>query len=391
MQIMMAVADFTPGEADQMRRILSNAWRKPSQIEGLRKRIEAGLFKNGVTPQDIEQIFKTIEGFASYGFPESHAASFALITYVSSYLKCHHHDVFTCALLNSQPMGFYPPRVLIQDAQKHGVKFLPLCVQHSDWDYTLEREPPKNTPWLSVREGFRALRGIKKELALRLIENRKNFGHFADFFDLIKRLKLSKQETQFLIRSGTLKCFHTDSAQLLWQLGKIDFHHDSLFWFRPIPSPHSTLDLEDSVATPIENEWEVKLPKKSDGQKLKESYLVKGYDLESHPLKLYRSELRKKGFLSSQELLRFSNPHHGKPVRVAGMVSLKQRPPTAKGVSFLTLEDEFGLMNIVLMPPIYERYRVLLEQASFLSVFGELEVKDSIRHIRAKQLHPFSS
>ncbi|MES2855837.1 MAG: DNA polymerase III subunit alpha, partial [Bdellovibrionota bacterium] len=228
MQIAVAVAGFTPGEADELRRVVSSAWKKKAVMDGLRQRVINGMLANKISQEYAERIYKTIEGFSSYGFPESHAASFALITYISCFLKWNHPEVFTCALLNSQPMGFYAPRQLISDAQRHGVKFNPLDVQVSDWDYTLEE--PNVSLLYKVRTGFRSIYGFREEFALTIVRERAMGGAYKSLSDLIQRTQIPKAAFLRLAAAGALACFGYNAREALWAIQGYNFDTQSLFF-----------------------------------------------------------------------------------------------------------------------------------------------------------------
>jgi DNA-directed DNA polymerase III PolC len=361
MQIAVVAAGFTPGEADELRRVVSSAWKKISVMKGLRERVISGMFANGIGKEYAEQIYKTIEGFASYGFPESHAASFALITYVSCYLKCHHPEVFTCALLNSQPMGFYPARQLISDAQRHSVVFHPLDVQHSQWDYTLEA--------LGLRVGFRSIYGVREEHVQLLVAERDRAGHFCNLEDLIRRTGLPRTTLVRLAGAGALNSLGHNPRQMLWILQGMSFDPQSLFF----GSAKSQGPEEESTFIPGESSWE----------HVQREYLTKGFSIESHPLAVLRPQLSRYTTAKQLESLK-----HRTPLRVAGLKSLLQKPPTAKGMCFISMEDETGIMNIVITPDIYQNCRLVLQQTPLLDIEGYLESQNGVRNIRARVVRP---
>jgi DNA polymerase-3 subunit alpha/error-prone DNA polymerase len=385
MQIMISVAGFTPGEADQMRRIMSNAWRKQSQMEGLRQRIYEGLRKNGIPDAYIERIYKTVEGFASYGFPESHSASFALLTYASCYIKWHHPDVFACALLNSQPMGFYAPRTLIWDAQRHGVKFLPLSVQFSDEDYKMEGE---SSPHIPVRVGFRSISGFPKSAIDTIVQERKANGLYKDLSDFIRRTGLRLPVLLKLAQAGALLDLGLSAREALWKLPSFVLDQGS---FLHGQAPTLSAKAEGSVD---ETNWSP--PKPTEWEELSREYASKGFSLDRHPLSLLRPSLhrlnqelkkQRKGLLfsSSKDLLKIPSREW---VRFVGLLSVQQKPPTAKGVSFLTLEDEHGFFNVVLMPKVYEECRLITSGQALLEITGRLEKVNGVINIIASKVIP---
>jgi DNA polymerase-3 subunit alpha/error-prone DNA polymerase len=367
MQIATAVGGFTPGEADELRRIMSSSWKKHELMAGLRSRLINGMLNHGITIEYAEQIYQTIVGFASYGFPESHAASFALITYASCYLKRHHPAAFVAGLLNSQPMGFYSPRSLIADAQRHQIKFRNVDVQTSDYDYTLEDG--------DVRVGFRAVYGMKDKHVAALVEERARGGTFRDLSDLIRRTHLGKACLLQLAAAGALESLGLGAREGIWRIQALSLDARSLFFGR-IPGEEGYG--EDHI--PRENDWD----------KLNREYRSQGYSLLRHPLGILRPSLdrwsaynrqrNQTPFATAAQIPHFAN---GARVRVAGLLSLQQRPPTAKGVAFLTLEDETGLINVVIMPDLYAEVRLTLAYHPLLHVCGKLEKVEGVINIRA--------
>ncbi|HVK61573.1 MAG TPA: DNA polymerase III subunit alpha, partial [Bdellovibrionales bacterium] len=379
MQIAVAVAGFTPGEADELRRVVSSAWKRKAVMEGLRKRVINGMLANEIPQSYAEQIYKTIEGFASYGFPESHAASFALITYISCYFKWNFPDVFACALLNSQPMGFYAPRQIIMDAQRHGVHFLPLDAQLSDYDYTLENDVLDMTPDPSkrrhaVRVGFCSIHGLKEEFAQALVNERKRRGEFADLTDLVKRTRLPKAALIRMASAGAFASFGLDAREALWIVQGLIFDESSLF-FGEDASLDSNRQKQDAAMIPIESDWE----------KVHREYQTKGLSIEHHPLSILRP-------LLAQTPHRYSNgidvekAKHRTRLRIAGLMSLVQRPPTASGVCFISLEDETGIINVIISPELYQECRLTIRQYPLLDVEGELQNVDGVRHVKATRI-----
>lgn len=370
MQIVVAVADFTPGEADELRRVVSSAWRKKTVMHGLRQRLINGMLANNVETAYAEQIYKVIEGFAEYGFPESHAASFALLTYVSCWLKKHHPDVFAMSLLNSQPMGFYPPRHLIADAQKNGVRFLPLDVQASGWDYSLEDLGV-------VRIGLRSVDGLSENEAKILVEQRPQNG-FHSLEDLVRRTCLPKRTLIRLANSGALQGVlppGVDVRRALFSLQGLDFRQQSFFYGT---EPLTTKAGDGRESIPKESEWET----------VAREFKTKGFSLDRHPMRVLRNQ---PGFMRNHSTAAdLKHLPNGRSVQLAGLKSLIQKPPTAKGVCFVSLEDETGIFNIVLMPDVYERVRTTLHLSNILEVKGVLQNQKGVVHIRASDLRPLN-
>lgn len=381
MKIVIIAAGFSPGEADELRRIMSSAWRKRSTMEAIRSRILEGFIRHGIKQEYGEQIYKTIEGFANYGFPESHAASFALLTYASCFIKHHHPDVFVCALLNSQPMGFYAPRTLIAEAQRHGVEVRPLCVQKSNYDYTLEPHLEGH----ALRVGLRSLYGFPEHILRRIENSRKTKGPFKDIADFIHRTELPRSALTKLAAAGAFECFNANVRELIWHLESLSLDQQSFLWGHP-KEQFSFNDEEDvGESLPFESNWD----------RLRREYDTKGFSVDSHPLSVLRSYLKSKNseliskryvpYFCSGDLERLKNKSK---VRLAGLVSITQRPPTAKGMCFIMLEDEFGFMNIVIHPEIYQKDRMTIYGRSLLEIHGQVEKVGNLINIRAERVLP---
>lgn len=400
MKVVVAVAGFTPGEADELRRIMSNSWRKKGVMTGIRERLMTGMEKHGVKPEYAEQIYKTIEGFASYGFPESHAASFALLTYASCYIKRHHPDVFACALLNSQPMGFYPPRVLIADAQRHEVPFKPLDVQYSSYDYTLEKDP--ESIWShAVRTGLRSIYGVPEKFLQAIEKERVERGEYQSLQDFIRRIQVPKAVLLKLAAAGAFRQFGEDVRKLIWQIESLSLDQNSFLWGVPKESFSPSQDfiqrelgdqriiqqeVADSELIPFESNWDLMIRETE----------ATGFSLEHHPMQVLRPIVEQHNdYYRKRKYVLFSDSNkirHFKPkqkIRVAGLISVTQKPPTAKGMCFITLEDEFGFMNLVIPPAVYQRDRLTIYTASFLHVCGVLEKNGPVMNIKVERLYPF--
>jgi DNA polymerase-3 subunit alpha/error-prone DNA polymerase len=364
MQIASTVGGFSPGEADELRRIMSSSWKKHDLMKGMRERLLNGMIAHGISISYAEQIYQTIVGFSAYGFPESHAASFALLTYVSCYIKCHYPEVFVASLLNSQPMGFYSPRALVADAQRHQVNFLELDIQKSHFEYTLEKI---NEKW-GVRVGFMAIRGIKEKHIEHVMQERNRLGPFKSLEDLVKRTHLHRSSLMLLGAAGALKSLGLLPREALWRIQALKLDPQSLFF--------GQLEAKDEELLPSETEWEM----------MSREYKAKGYSLTRHPLLLLRPSLSMShGFCTAADL---TKARHRQFVRIAGLLSLLQRPPTANGVAFLTLEDETSSFNVVLMPDIYEKFRLIIGEYSLLEIRGTIEKKEGVIHVRAQQILP---
>jgi error-prone DNA polymerase len=370
MQLAVVAAGFTPGEADQVRRSMA-AWKRRGGLEHFEQRLLNGMLERGYTAEFARQIFQQILGFGEYGFPESHAASFALLVYVSAWLKCHEPAAFACALLNSQPMGFYAPAQLVQDARRHGVEVLAADVTASDWDCTLTMSPSPlgGEGWgegrslqPALRLGLRMVNGLSLEGALRITEARAQ-KPFDNVEDLARRAGLEKHDLKCLAAAGALTALAGHRRQAYWEVAGIE---------QPMPL----------TSAPVEEVQPELLPL-SEGQDLAADYASLGLTLGRHPLALLRDVLRRQRLVTAQELRAFP---HGRLTRAAGLVIGRQRPGTASGVTFLTLEDETGQINVVVWRDLGERQRRELLGARLLAVHGVLERQGEVAHLIAGHL-----
>ncbi|WP_460163809.1 error-prone DNA polymerase [Pseudomonas sp. S2_F03] len=364
MQIAIVAADYSPGEADQLRRSMA-AWKRHGGLEPHKDRLAAGM-KNGYTAEFAAQIFEQIKGFGSYGFPESHAASFALLTYASCWLKCHEPAAFACALINSWPMGFYSPDQILQDARRHHLQIRPVDVRASDWDCSLE---PITGAQPAIRMGLRMIKGFREDDAQR-IEVARSRGLFVDIADLGQRARLDARAQEQLADAGALRGLAGDRHRARWEVAGVQ---KQLGLFAGLPSQE-----EDAVA----------LPKPTVGEDLQADYASVGTTLGPHPLALLRGELKARRCRSSQELMAVE---HGRPVSIAGLVTGRQRPGTASGVTFVTLEDEFGNVNVVVWRDLAERQRQVLVGSQLLKVDGRWEKEGEVRHLIAGRLSDLSA
>jgi error-prone DNA polymerase len=365
MQIAIVAADYSPGEADQLRRSMA-AWKRHGGLEPHKDRLAAGMKKNGYTAEFAAQLFEQIKGFGSYGFPESHAASFALLTYASCWLKCHEPAAFACALINSWPMGFYSPDQILQDARRHHLQIRPVDVRASDWDCSLE---PMTGAQPAIRMGLRMIKGFREDDARR-IEAARARGVFVDIADLGERARLDARAQEQLADAGALRGLAGDRHRARWEVAGVQ---KQLGLFAGLPRQE-----EDVVA----------LPKPTVGEDLQADYASIGTTLGPHPLALLRGELKARRCRSSQELMAIE---HGRPVSVAGLVTGRQRPGTASGVTFVTLEDEFGNVNVVVWRDLAERQRQVLVGSQLLKVDGRWEKEGEVRHLIAGRLSDLSA
>ncbi|MGP3791442.1 error-prone DNA polymerase [Pseudomonas sp. B392_1p] len=364
MELAMVAADYTPGEADELRRSMA-AWKRHGGLEKHRERLTERMLAKQYPPEFIARIFEQIKGFGSYGFPESHAASFALLSYASSWLKCHEPAAFACALVNSWPMGFYSPDQVLQDARRHGIDVRPVDVCCSDWDCSLE---DAGGPQPAIRLGLRMIRSFRQADAQR-IEAARQAGPFMSVEDLSLRAGLDAVARERLADAGALRDLAGHRYRARWAVAGV------------------TPQLPLFAGLSADEETSVSLPLPTVSEDMFTDYATLGTTLGPHPLTLLRGQLKAMRCRSSQELL-VAEP--GPPISVAGLVIGRQRPQTASGVVFVTLEDEFGLVNVIVWHDLAERQRRPLVQAQLLRVDGHLEAADGIRHVIAGRLTDLS-
>jgi len=354
MQLAIVAAGFTPGEADSLRRAMA-AWKRKGGLGHFEERLIRGMRERGYSEEFARQIFRQILGFGEYGFPESHAASFALLVYVSAWLKCHEPAAFTAALVNSQPMGFYAPSQLVQDARRHGVEVRPVDVRVSGWDCTLERDG-RGAP--ALRLGLRIVKGLSEEAARRLIAVRETAG-FVDVAALSARASLGRRELGCLAAAGALAGLAGHRHRAAWEVAGVE--------------PSWPLLTEPYVAEGIPM-----LRSPTEGEDIVADYAHAGLTLGRHPLALLRSRLGARGFVAASGLREL---RHGAKVRTAGLVITRQRPGSAGGVTFVTLEDETGSVNLIVWRDVAERQRRALVGSRLMGVAGELQVEGEVRHV----------
>jgi error-prone DNA polymerase len=367
MQLAITAAGYSPGEADQLRRSMA-AWKRHGGLEAHRERLMTGMLARGYTREFGETLFEQIKGFGSYGFPESHAASFALITYASCWLKCHEPAAFAASVINSMPMGFYTPDQLIQDARRHGIHVLPIDVRYIEWDCTLAFRGGDTTSDPAIRLGLRLIQGFDSRSADR-IHAARQVQPFADVGDLCTRAGLDRRQQALLADAGALKTLTGHRHRARWAIAGVE---PQLPLFAAIASAR-----EESVPLPLP----------TAGEDVRADYALTGMTLGRHPLSFLRNALAARRCKRSSEL---SDLPHGRHVRAAGLVRLRQRPQTASGVTFLTLEDEDGMINVVVWQHLAERQRRVLLESQLLSVEGRLEREDGVQHLIAQRLDNFT-
>jgi error-prone DNA polymerase len=360
MQLAVVAAGFTPGEADQLRRSMA-AWRRRGGLQPFEEKLICGMRQRGYSEAFARQIFQQILGFGEYGFPESHSASFALLVYVSSWLKCHYPAAFTCALLNSQPMGFYAPSQLVQDARRHGVEVRPVDILRSNNTCTLEQGQHQSQP--ALRLGFKMVKGLSEAGIQRLVDARQH-SHSQSAEQLMRAAKLSRRDMECLASAGALSLTTGHRHNAAWMVAGIEA--------RP-------LLLEKA---PV-HEQPVDLPSPTEGENIVADYASVGLTLGRHPLALLRPELQKLHMLSAEEIRHIP---HGTMTRAAGIVTCRQRPGTASGVVFITLEDETGFINVVVWGRSAAEQRRVLLGAQLMAVHGHIEREGEVIHLIAGKL-----
>ena len=362
MQIAMIAADFSAGEADQLRRAMA-AWKRKGGLEPFRDKLVGRMTEKGYDPEFAEAIFRQIEGFGEYGFPESHAYSFALLAYVSSWLKCHEPAAFLAALLNSQPMGFYSPSQLVQDAERHGVEVRPVDVSYSDVKATLEDLP--QTP--AVRLGLEMIAGLSKAATELIVEARCE-RPFQSTGDLARRASLTLADMKRLAAADAL--------------ASLSGHRRQQFWEAAASHPATEL-LADA---PI-REQRLLLPEASEAEAILIDHVALGLSLRRHPLALLRPELSERRMLSSTQLRDLPD---GRYTRTCGLVTGRQQPGTAKGTIFVSLEDEGGTINVIVWCHVRERFRIPLLRSRLMAVYGQWQRQGAVQHLIADRLEDWS-
>ncbi len=359
MQLAVVAAGFTPGEADQLRRAMA-AWKRRGGLGPFEEKLITGMRERGYDEGFARQIFRQIEGFGEYGFPESHSASFALLVYVSAWLKCHEPAAFTCALLNSQPMGFYSASQLIQELRRQGVEVLPVDIHSSHWDCSLVADDDGKA---ALRLGLRMVKGLSEDAGRRICEARLA-GTYHGIQQLLERAALSRRELNVLASADALRSLEGHRHKARWAVAGVE-NPEGLF-----------ASMDRYEATPL-------LRKPTEGQNIVADYQSVGLTLGRHPMHLIRHHLDRYQHIQAEQLASFET---GRDISVAGLVITKQRPGTASGVTFVTLEDETGHINLIVWKQVAETYRAALLNARLMGVRGELQIEGAVIHVIAKQL-----
>ena len=369
MKIAIDAARFSPAEANELRKAMAT-FRSKGTIGKLEEKMVGRMVARGYDPEFARRCFDQIKGFGEYGFPESHAASFAHLVYVSSWLKKHYPEAFCAALLNSQPMGFYAPAQLVRDAREHGVEVRPPDVNYSDWDSTLEPAAPlperPDVPRFALRLGLRQIIGFRAEAAHRLIAARE--APYRDAKELKERGGLSAAEIRRLAEADAVRSLFIDRRQALWEAKALRDAPD-------LPLFRETRDEGEEIPVP--------LPVMPVCEQVVADYQTIRLSLKAHPMAFLRKSLGKQGYITA-ETLKSARPWQR--VKMAGLVLVRQRPGTAKGVCFITLEDETGVANLVVWPKVMEQYRKTVMQSRLLVIHGYVQRDVEIIHIIAEHL-----
>lgn len=365
MKIAIVAAGFSPAEADELRRSMAT-FKSKGMVTKFRDKLVNGMTGRGYKREFAERVFRQLEGFGGYGFPESHAASFALLVYVSSWLKCHHPDVFACALLNSMPMGFYQPAQIIIDARKHGVEVRPVDINYSCWNNSLEEKVNKHC---ALRLGFRQVKGLREEDMNILVKARQKM--YASINEL-RDAGISETTLERLADGDAFRSIGLDRRQALWEVSTRNDRPVGLFAGQP----------SDSVG-----EWGISLPGMRLSEHVVQDYNTMALSLKAHPVSFVREKLRQLHVLSTDDL---TKARDGQYVKVAGLVLVRQRPGTAGGICFMTIEDETGFANVVIFQNLFDQYRKEILQSKLIMVEGKLQVEGEVIHVIVQHCHNFS-
>jgi error-prone DNA polymerase len=400
LRIAMLAAGFTGGEAEELRRAMGFK-RSEKRMKDIEQKLRAGMDRKGIALEVQEKIIQSISSFALYGFPESHAASFALIAYASAYLKCHYLAAFTAAMLNNQPMGFYSPATLVKDAQRHGLKVRPVDITRSDWLCTLE----KSGEGFAMRLGMRSVRGLRAEIG-EAIARERAIRPFASIEDLKLRVpEVQKSELSMLAEIGALNFVSTKRKShrrdALWQVEHVARRPGPLLETpesletatEEEPPPSREIVASEKKVLPAKDETPAHvldlspLQPMTAGERLTADFHGTGMTVGPHPMRYYRNQMKRQGVASAEDLARMPN---GRRVRIAGAVIARQRPGTAKGFVFLSLEDETGIANAIITPQTYEKFHLLVVHQQFLLLEGKLQNQENVISVKVETVLPLS-
>ena len=364
MKIAIVAAGFTPAEADELRRSMAT-FKAKGMVTRFEKKLITGMTERGYTTEYAQRVFKQLEGFGSYGFPESHAASFALLVYISSWIKCYYPDVFACALLNSMPMGFYQPAQIVMDAKKHGVVVRPVDINYSRWDNLLEE---KSGNYCALRLGFRQVKSLREEdMNILIVARKKTYTRINE----LRELGLSDAVLEKLADADAFRSIGMDRRQALWEVTTKD-SPVALFSGQPV---------EDIT------EKNITLPSMRMSEHVVHDYAATSLSLKAHPVSFVREKLQQLHILTSRAL---TDAHDGDTVKVAGLVLVRQRPGTAKGVCFITIEDETGCANLVVFATLFSKFKKEILQSRLLMVEGKLQVQGEVIHVIVSKVYDFT-
>jgi error-prone DNA polymerase len=375
MRVAIECAGFTPSEADQLRRSMAT-FKFTGGVSKFRDKLVQGMIERGYDTAFAERTFKQLEGFGSYGFPESHAASFALIAYASSWMKCHHPDVFTCSLLNSQPMGFYAPAQLVRDARLHGVEVRPVDINHSHWDCTLEET--RCLGRYAIRLGLRMVRGLANADGA-MIPLMRALGPYVSIEDLWRRAGIPVASLERLAEADTFNSIKLNRRDALWMIKGLSDTPLPLF---------AAADEREGQINPEAVEPKVSLVPMTEGGEVVEDYRSQGLTLRQHPVAFLRGDLEQRGIIRAAELKRMRN---NQIVTVAGLILVRQKPGSAKGVTFMTIEDETDVANLVIWPSLFEQQRRVILSSGMLACRGRVQKQGQVIHVVANQMFDLST
>ena len=377
MQIAIVGAGFTGSEADQLRRAMAT-FKKHGDVAKFHDKMISGMIARGYEPEFAERCFRQIEGFGTYGFPESHAASFALLVYVSAWIKRHYPDVFICALLNAQPMGFYSPSQLVAEARRSGIAVRPADVSHSGWDSTLEPDPANRDGLHALRLGLRLVKGLAAGEGERIAASRRPSGHgtpWSSLADIMRRADVSARSLEAIANADGFASLGLNRRQALWEVRALAGQRwQELPLFAHATRRHHDLAGEEPAVT---------LPQAHAGEEVAADYRSLGLSLKDHPVRLLSRPLAKDGW---QTCAVAHEARDGQRLRLAGLVTMRQRPGTAKGTVFLTLEDGLHSLNVIIWPKLTETYRDAMLRSQILGVVGRIQREKAVLHFIADQL-----
>jgi error-prone DNA polymerase len=364
LKIAMIMANFSGDEAEELRRALS-FHRSQERMNKVSVKLRAAMQKNNVAPDAIDKILQSITSFALYGFPESHAISFAILAYGSAYLKVHRAPEFYASLLNNQPMGFYTPATIVKDAHRHGVKVLPVCVRNSEWRCLVVSND-------TIRLGFCVVNGFREEHATEL-ERQRAAAPFVSVDDFKARAGLTKEELRTLAELGALNLLAEHRRAALWRIEE------------QAPEPLFARSAQVSVAQSGPTRGNSPLPRMTLPERVQADYETMNLTTGPHPMKLLRAQLPQ-----AWRAIDLIQARHGATVQIAGNVICRQRPGTAKGFVFISLEDETGVSNAIVTPDLFEKLRLVITEEAFLLIEGEVQNSDGVVLIKAKKIQPLA-